>query len=470
MKFHRPRIIIAGTSGDSGKTLVAVGLASALKKRGFTIFPFKKGPDYIDPMWLSKAGMAVARNLDTFIMGKRAILDSFLLNTHDNGIAIVEGNRGLYDGFDENGTHSTAELAKILDCPVILVVNVPKMTRTAGAIVWGLKYFDIGLNIAGVVINNFSGNRHKEIISRSISEMAGVEVIGAIPRLPEATLFPSRHLGLTTPFEFAEAEMAIANATEIVETYVDLDKVTNIATSARDIFVSELPTAPSSSYKGVKIGYLYDKAFSFYYKENLEALEREGAEVIPISSIESTELPDVDGLYIGGGFPETNALELSENKSFIEDLRNKAENGLPIFAECGGMMYLAEELNYNGSYRMVGVLPVKISMSKRPIGHGYFEGIVDRPNPFFSVGSLIRGHEFHYSFISETLGDLETCVKVNLGTGIGQNRDGIVKGNTFACYFHIHSIGNPDWARNFVEICLKNKNKVIHRNLNNIVK
>jgi len=469
MKLHRPRLIVAGTSGDSGKTLVSVGLASALKRKGYKIFPFKKGPDYIDPMWLSIASDTITRNLDSFIMGKKAVLDSFLLNTHENGIAIIEGNRGLYDGFDANGTHSTAELAKILDCPIILVVNVPKMTRTTGAIVWGLKYFDIGLNIAAVIINNFSGNRHKEIIARSITEMAGVEVIGAIPRLPEETLFPSRHLGLTTPFEFPDAEKAIANATEIIEKYVDIEKVVKIANSANDIFVSEIPVAQPSSSKRVRIGYLYDKAFSFYYKENFEALDREGADLIPISSIESSELPEIDGLYIGGGFPETSALELSRNKPFIEDLRNKAFNGLPIFAECGGMMYLAEELNCNGSYQMAGVLPIKISMSKRPIGHGYFEGVVDRTNPFFPVGSLIRGHEFHYSFISEIKGDLGTCVKVNLGTGIGENRDGIIKFNTFSCYFHIHSVGNPFWAKNFIDICLK-KNKKIHRNSNNVVR
>ncbi len=467
MNLRRPRIVISGISGDSGKTLVSTGIISALKKSGYNVFPFKKGPDFIDQMWLSRAGNTTARNLDTFIMGKKAVLDSFLLHTHSNGIAVIEGNRGLFDGFDENGTHSTAELAKILDCPIILVLNCIKMTRTCGAIVWGMKYFDVGLNIAGVIINNFSGERHKEIISRSISEMANVEILGAIPRLPQEMFFPSRHLGLTTPMEHLETDKAITNAAYVIEKYINLDRIVQIANSAKEIFVSGFPDVPKIAKKGLRIGYLYDKAFSFYYKENLEALESLGCEVIPISSIEATEVPDIDGLYIGGGFPETNAEELSKNKSFMDSLKNKANNGLPIFAECGGLIYLSQELSFNGKYPMVGVLPINISLSNRPIGHGYFEGVVDKPNPFFIVGTFIRGHEFHYSFISEITGNIDTCVKVNLGTGIGNNRDGIIKGNTFACYFHLHSIGSPFWAKNFVEIC--SKNKTIYRNANNIV-
>jgi len=464
MNLKRPRILVAGLSGDSGKTLVSVGLCSALSKRGIEVFPFKKGPDYIDPMWLSLASGKIARNLDTFIMNKSTILNSFISNTHSEGISVIEGNRGLFDGFDENGSHSTAELAKILDVPIILVTNVQKMTRTSGVIVWGIKYFDIGLNIAGVVVNNYSGKRHKEITENSIVEISGAKVLGAIPRLSEKILFPSRHLGLTTPFEHNTSNEAVENARKIVEDYLDLDQIISIAHKANDIFLSHLPQSEVAIGKNVRIGYFWDKAFCFYYKENLEALEKSGTELVPISPLESSSIPNVDGLYIGGGFPETNAEELSKNKLFIEEFSTKVNNGLPVFAECGGLMYLAEELVYDNHYTLTGILPIVVSMSKKPAGHGYFEGYVDTENPFFNVGTYIRAHEFHYSYISEFKKEVKTVVNVIRGVGVKEQRDGIVQGNVFASYFHLHSNGSPFWARSFVELCSKNKNKSLYRN------
>ncbi|MCX7909545.1 MAG: hydrogenobyrinic acid a,c-diamide synthase (glutamine-hydrolyzing) [Ignavibacteria bacterium] len=468
MNLKRPRVVIAGLSGDSGKTLVSVGLCSYLKNKGFTIFPFKKGPDYIDPMWLSIASGSNARNLDTFIMGKQSILHSFISNTHPNGIAIIEGNRGLFDGFDENGSHSTAELAKILESPVILVLNVQKMTRTTGVIAWGLRYFDIGLNVAGVIVNNYSGKRHKEIVSKSITEISGLPVIGAIPKIQDKILFPSRHLGLTTPYELNEKIEAIENARKIIEDYVETEKIIEIANRTNEIYVTKLEETKNFIKKNVKIGYFWDKAFCFYYKENLEALEKFGAELIPTSPIESSTVPEVDGIYIGGGFPETNAFDLSSNLTFLVDFKNKVSNGLPVFAECGGLIYLADELEYNGSYKLSGVLPVRVSLNSKPVGHGYFEGIIDRENPFFEVGTYIRGHEFHYSFISEYKMEIETAVKVIRGVGCSNNRDGLFLNNVFASYFHIHTCGSPFWAKNFVDLCYKNK--LLYRNTIDIAK
>lgn len=468
MNLRRPRLIIAGVSGDSGKTLISVGLASYLRSNGHKVYPFKKGPDYIDTMWLSQASSSVARNLDTFIMPKPTIIESFIVNTRGDGIAIIEGNRGLYDGFDEYGSHSTAELAKVLDTPIILVLNTQKMTRTSSVIVWGLKYFDISLNIAGVIINNYSGRRHKEIIANSITELTGVPVVGAIPRLPDKILFPNRHLGLVTPFEHKERAEAIENAQKIVQEYIDLKKVLDIANSANDIYLTNYPAEATRHPKQVRIAYFWDKAFCFYYKENLEALEHYGAELVPISPIKDTSLPDVDGVYIGGGFPETNADELSSNVKFLEDFRKKVLNGLPVYAECGGLMFLAEKLVYNDDYKFAGVLPITVSMSSRPIGHGYFEGIVDSENPYYSKGTLLRGHEFHYSYISEIKGELQTVVKVNRGTGCIDDRDGIIFGNVFASYFHLHHLGTPFWAKEFLSICQKNKS--LYRNAINTTK
>ncbi|MGB9912248.1 MAG: cobyrinate a,c-diamide synthase, partial [Candidatus Kapaibacteriota bacterium] len=325
--------------------------------------------------------------------------------------------------------------------------------------------FDIGINIAGVIINNYSGKRHKDIVSKSITEISGVPVVGAIPRLSEKTLFPSRHLGLTTPFELDANKEAIETARQLIEEYVDVEKIIEIANQANEIFVSQLPQTKIVQTKSLRIGYFWDKAFCFYYRENLEALEQLGAELVPISPIDNSTVPDVDGIYIGGGFPETNAQALSNNKEFLNNFRMKVQNGMPVFAECGGLMFLAQEIDNDGNFQMSGVLPIKISMSKKPIGHGYFEGIVDEVNPFFDVGTYLRGHEFHYSFISEILGEIKTTIKVTRGTGCWTNRDGIVLGNVFASYVHFHTIGCPNWARNFVELCSRNKNKSIHRNI-----
>lgn len=471
MNVKVPRIVIAGFSGDSGKTLVSVGLCSALKNKGFKVFPFKKGPDYIDSSWLSAASGSIARNLDTFIMGRERVLESFLSNTHPDGFAVIEGNRGLFDGLDEKGTHSTAELAKLLEIPVILIINVVKMTRTAAAVVLGAKYLDIGIDLAGVIINNYSGKRHKEIITKSIEEITGVSVIGAIPRLPDTELFPSRHLGLVTPQEYEKTNLAIENAKTIVENYVDIAQIIEIGNSANDIFIAkEICKETKPQIKSVKIGYLYDKAFTFYYPENLEALENEGAELVQISAFDKPSLPDIDGLYIGGGFPENYADELSKNKSFIRDLKEKADSGFPIFAECGGLIYLAEKVELDKTYELVGIFPITISLSKKPVGHGYFEGTIDSINPYFEIGTKIKAHEFHYSFISKTNARVETCVSVERGVGAINSRDGLFKHNVFASYLHLHNFGYLGWSKKFVELCKMYKNIRKYRNLITIVK
>lgn len=463
MKLKLPRIVIAGLSGDSGKTMISVGLASALRERGYNVSPFKKGPDYIDTFWLERASLTSAHNLDTFIMDQKNILSSFRINSTPEGISIIEGNRGIFDGLDSEGLHSTAELAKILHSPVILVVNAFKITRTLSAIVWGVKNIDLGLQIEGVIINNFAGERHKKVIQQSIEEIAKVKVVGAIPRLDEFSLLPSRHLGLITPQEYDKTQFAINRAKEIVEKYTDIDQILEIAFKAEEIDCPELPI-PEFSPKIVKIGYFYDEAFTFYYSDNLESLVKNGAELIQISPIHDQSIPDVDGIYIGGGFPEVYAKKLSENKSFIELLREKISLGLPCFAECGGLMYLAESIVLDNVYPMVGIFPIVISLSNKPVGHGYVEAIVDLINPFFEVGESIKGHEFHYSYISESKSDIPTALKIIRGKGALDNRDGFVCRNVFASYMHIHSGGCTNWAKRFVEICRKNKNISIYRN------
>ncbi len=462
MNFNLPRFVISGLSGDSGKTLVSVGLVSAFTQKGIKVTPFKKGPDYIDTSWLSLAAGRIARNLDTFLFGRELVLSSFLRNAAPDGLTIIEGNRGIYDGFDTNGSHSTAELAKILQAPIILIVNVQKMTRTAAAIVYGIKSLDIGINLAGVVVNNYSTQRQRDLVINAIQEIAEVEVVGAIPRIDNFDYFPSRHLGLITPVETERAKIAIENAKNLVEKYLDVEKIYDIACRSPFIFVDDEVVEITSPIKyNVKIGYFFDKAFSFYYPENLEALQNLGAELIPISAFNDSSLPEVDGLYIGGGFPENYPNEISSNRSLLIDINQRARNGLPIFAECGGLIFLAQSVNLGERYPFAGVFPIEISLSKKPIGHGYFEGIVDSVNPFFQVGEKVRGHEFHYSYVSDVYGEIETAIQVTRGVGIFNNRDGLIFGNVFASYLHLHSLGNPKWAENFVKLCYRLKNTFI---------
>lgn len=466
MKCNLPRFVVAGLSGDSGKTLISVGITSALLEKGFKVSCFKKGPDYIDAFWLGKASQAPAHNLDTFIMDYKYILSSFCLNSPPNGISIIEGNRGIFDGLDSEGLHSTAELAKILNSPVILAVNAIKMTRTIAAIVWGVKNLDLGLQIAGVIINNFVGDRHKKVIQQSIEDIAKVKVIGAIPRLDDFSLLPSRHLGLITPQEYDKTSLAIQSAKEIILRYVDVEEIIRISLNAEPIECLEHNEITIQSYFSeiVKIGYFYDEAFSFYYPDNLESLKRNGAELIQVSPIHDSNLPDIDGIYIGGGFPEIYAEKLSANKSFISQFREIIIQGLPCFAECGGLMYLAERIYLEQSYQFSGILPISISFSNKPAGHGYFEAIVDKQNPYFELNEIIRGHEFHYSWISEIKSNVETALKVVRGVGAIENRDGFVYKNVFASYVHIHNASYPNWAKRFVELVRKNKNISKYKN------
>jgi len=456
-KFEYPRIVIAGLSGDSGKTFVSIGLLANLRELGFNIAVFKKGPDYIDPAWLSFASNEVTRNLDTFLMDKEDIIESFTKNSYEKDISIIEGNRGLFDGFDIKGTHSTAELAKLLKAPVILVITVKKVTRTVAALVLGCKLMDKDLNISGVIINQYAGERHKQIIKNAIESETGISVVGAIPRLKDSDLMPSRHLGLVTPAEFDKTFKSIDMAKETIANYVDISKIIEISRQSDKL--EYLKPKPIIKRKdNVKIGFFGDKIFSFYYPENLEALANEGAELIKISSFEDRELPEVDGLYIGGGFPETNIRQLLDNKSMMDSVKKRANQGMPIYAECGGLIYLSNSIEIEKrKYQLSNVFPINLKMDKKPQGHGYYKVKVDEENPFFEIDEVIRGHEFHYSKVMSGFEDVKTCFSVERGSGSFKQRDGLIYKNVFASYLHLHTLGYKKWAVNFVNLIKKTK-------------
>ena len=454
MSLSSSRLVIAGLSGDSGKTIASLSFLTALKRRGFAVSVFKKGPDYIDPAWLSRAARASCRNLDTWMVDRDDVLRSFAEHSGD-GIAVVEGNRGLYDGKDPAGTHSTAELAKLIDAPVVLVINTTKTTRTAAAIVKGCIDFDPGVKIAGVILNRVAGKRHAGIITETIEKYCNVPVIGAIPKLgADSILIPGRHLGLVTPEEFDNLDGLRSALNDIAERYLDVDRMIDIAGTAGPVPAPRSGSGLSpAARRGGKatIGYLSDPVFTFYYPENLEALEAAGAKLVAVSSLSGKKLPRVDALYIGGGFPETHAEQLAGNRPMMESVATAAADGMPVYAECGGLIYLARSLKYGDKvYPMAGVFPVDLEMHAKPVGHGYTSVRVDSPNPFYAVGAELRGHEFHYSGPVAGATEVASCMAVDTGVGFGETRDGLVKGNTLACYCHIHADGVKQWASSVV--------------------
>ena len=450
MDIKVSRLVIAGLSGDSGKTLVTLSFLASLRKKALTTSVFKKGPDYIDAAWLSFVSGFSCRNLDTYLTDPIDAMNSFVMNAKDSDMAIIEGNRGLFDGKDIHGTHSTAQLAKLLNTSIVLVVNCTKATRTIAAIIKGCQTFDPDLKIAGVILNKVAGKRHQKIISDSIEKFCNIPVLGAIPKLgKDAELIPGRHLGLTPPTEFASASQLIEKLEEIADNYLDIDKLISLAKNENSLTGRE--TSPPPKNATVRIGYFRDSVFTFYYPENLEALQNEGAELVSISSLETKKLPELDALYIGGGFPETHAEQIALNRDLMNSVKSAAQDGLPIYAECGGLIYLCKSIKWKGDqFEMAGVFPTELVMSEKPVGHGYSEMEIDRPNPFYKIGDAIRGHEFHYSGISGDLGDKDTVAKMTAGTGLGNKRDGLIFNNSLACYTHIHAAGIKSWAFSMV--------------------
>lgn len=449
MSGSGPRLLIAGLSGDTGKTIVTLALLGELRQRGLTVAPFKKGPDYIDAAWLSWAAGRACRNLDTFMVSHGRLVGRCADALVDADIGVIEGNRGLFDGLDVEGTHSTAALAKLLDVPVILVVNTTKATRTVAALVQGCRLFDRDLNISGVILNRVAGSRHEAIVRDAVEKYCGIPVVGAVPKLDGVGIsIPQRHLGLVPPSELVESERYLDRLAEVGSTYLDVDRLLEIGRSATPLPRESVPGEKRNG-SDVTIGYFRDSVFTFYYPENLEALEAAGAGLCPISSLDDATLGEIDGLYIGGGFPETQLSRLLDNPRLMAAVKQAADEGMPIYAECGGLIYLARSLQLNGAvHRMAGVFDVELEMHRKPCGHGYAEMKVDRANPYFDVGTTLRGHEFHYTALKDA--DVDTCLAVKRGSGVGRGRDGLVYRNCLATYMHIHADGVPEWANQFV--------------------
>ncbi|MBI5605768.1 MAG: cobyrinate a,c-diamide synthase [Deltaproteobacteria bacterium] len=451
-----PRIMMASLRGGSGKTVISMGILAAWMARGLKVVPFKKGPDYIDAGWLAMAAGHPCFNLDPFLMGKKTVHHSFQQRAQAGELSLIEGNRGLYDGINPQGTYSTSELAKMLKTPLVLIVDCTKTTRTVAAMILGCQQFDPALSLKGIVLNHIARSRHETIIRKSIEQYCGLPILGAIPRMPSSH-FPERHLGLLPFQEHPEVGKAVHSAQNLAENYLDLDSLRTLAFDApamksftlHPVYSKKAGTSSSNPL----IGVIQDEAFQFYYPENLEALEKAGAKLVFLNALGGAFPPGLDGLYIGGGFPETQALMLAQNASFRLALNEAIEEGLPVYAECGGLMYLGKTLIYQGeAYPMVGTLPLAFVLEKRPQGHGYTTLKVRKENPFFPVGMVLKGHEFHYSRVL----DWDSCriapvFKMIKGFGLDGVGEGIVYKNVLATYTHLHALGTPGWAPALVE-------------------
>jgi cobyrinic acid a,c-diamide synthase len=464
MPHNYPRLVIAGLKGGSGKTTLSLGLVRALRGKGLKVVPFKKGPDYIDAGWLAGAAEHPCYNLDPFLVGSDRLLSSFITHAEDSDIAIIEGNRGLYDGVDAEGTYSTAEVAKTLRSPVILIVDCSKVTRTVAALILGAQRFDPQLMIGGVVLNQVAGSRHESVIRTSIENYCGLPVLGAIPR-SESGEFPERHMGLLPHQEHPDTARAMSFVEKIAGRHLDLDRILKIARIVEPLTVRQgagdegqgedqrSPVVHRLS-PHVRIGAIRDSAFQFYYPENFEELKRHGADIVGISALSETRLPDIDALYIGGGFPESHAISLAENIRFLDSLRIAIEEGLPVYAECGGLMYLGEGLLLKDrKYRMAGIFPLVFSLERKPQAHGYSVAEVIKKNPFYPEGTILKGHEFHYSRphnVPEETNGFSYAFKMKRGQGIHEKMDGICYKNVLATYTHLHAFGAREWVEGLV--------------------
>jgi cobyrinic acid a,c-diamide synthase len=450
--------MISALRGGSGKTLITLGLLSAWRDEGHEVAPFKKGPDFIDAGWHAFAAGRKCYNLDPFMMNEDQILESFISKSDSAALALIEGNRGLYDGLDVDGCCSTAELARMLDTPVLLIVDVTMATRTVAALVKGCQAFDPSVHIAGVILNRVATPRQESLIHHAIERYCDVSVLGTLPRLKE-NLFPERHMGLVPHQEREQAEKAVSWARNTVKENLQLRDIWQAAHQAEDLKygLSEKTRGPISRMKHTpQIGFIRDRAFWFYYPENLEQLNAMGAHLIEIDALSHRKLPKLDALYVGGGFPETHAAALAENAPLRNDLKMAIEQGLPVYAECGGAMYLGEHVLVRGNqYPMVGAIPINFVLQKKPQGHGYTVMKVDVENPYFPLGEIIKGHEFHYSKaeLLEHTG-IKLVFKVNRGCGMIGERDGVFKKNLLATYTHVHAMGHPLWAEHFFKLAV----------------
>ncbi len=441
-------LFISAAHKSSGKTTFAMGLSHVLKGQGVAVQTFKKGPDYIDPMWLSSAAGRPCRNLDFYTQEHEEIVSVFQKFNADANVSIIEGNKGLYDGVDTAGADSNGALARLLGVPVLLVIDTYGITRGVAPLVKGYQDFEPDLNIVGVVLNKIGGSRHESKLRAAIELYTDMEVLGAIGRRPEMKIV-ERHLGLVPANEMPAADSSIARTARHIERDVNIERVKEVAAVPSPTMAENMPAAPKIGLPDIRIGIARDVAFGFYYQDDLEALESAGVELVPFDTLVDRHLPDVDGLFIGGGFPEVHLRMLEANESLRTEIRQTIQNGMPVYAECGGLLYLTRHLSWQGeSGEMVGIIPADAVMQDRPVGRGYVR-LEATGEGLWPGGEKFPAHEFHYAALENMAEDLRFAYKVKRGQGIDGDYDGIMINNLLACFAHQRDITANHWAERF---------------------
>ena len=454
MKQRIPRIVIAATQSGSGKTTIVTGLLAALKEKGLKVQSYKVGPDYIDPGYHEIASGRPGHNLDTWLVTEEKLAEIFARTADDADIAIIEGVMGLYDG-GKNGISSTASVAKLLDAPVLLVINAKSMGESAAALALGFKQYDPTVNIAGVILNRLGSPTHRQMIEEAL-ERLDIPVFGAVGRNDKMNM-PERHLGLLPVQENNSEAEVVAEIGRTVGASVDIEKIIGLAESAPEIELPARNTLPEK--RRVRIAVARDDAFTFYYPESIYQLEISGAEIIPFSPMHDREMPEADGLILGGGFPEMFASELYGNESMRASIGEAAKSGMPIYAECGGFMYLMKEMvDFDGNhFPMTGIIPGSVTMNKKLQTVGYVAATMEKDTVLGRKGTVLHGHEFHFS---------SECAPENINPEeypraftfqrmrkIPPYLAGYAKDNILGSYLHLHFAGSPEAARSFVDKC-----------------
>ena len=442
------RFLISAAHKSSGKTTVSIGLCAALAARGMVVQPYKKGPDYIDPLWLGAAAGRACRNLDFHLDDGPQLQAQFARHGSAADVCLVEGNKGLYDGLDLHGANSNAALARLLGLPVVLVLDARGMTRGIAPLILGYQAFEPDLDICGVILNRLGGSRHEAKLRAVIEHYTDIKVLGAIHE--DASLaVAERHLGLIPANESGEAAARIAAIAERVAAQVDLAQLLALTHSDR-----ALPAPPPrrvATVKPVRIGIARDAAFGFYYADDIEAFAAAGAQLVPVDTLRDARLPQLDGLFIGGGFPESFLDELEANASLRADIRAAIDAGLPAYAECGGLMYLARSISWRGRTRsMVGALAADVKMHAKPVGRGYVRLAVAAAHPWLEPGTSLPAHEFHYSGLENIAAGTRYAYRLQRGHGVDGEHDGIMHKNLLASYTHLRATAACDWVARFV--------------------
>ncbi|WP_456378028.1 cobyrinate a,c-diamide synthase [Thiolapillus sp.] len=460
-------LMISAAHKSSGKTTISIGLCATFRRKGHVVQPFKKGPDYIDPLWLGLAAGRSCYNLDFFTMGAEEITNLFAHRMSGADLGIIEGNKGLYDGLDLDGSNSNAALASLLDVPVVLVLDTRGMTRGIAPLILGYQVFDEKIHIAGVILNSVGGSRHESKLCNVIEHYTEVPVVGAVPRNDRIRI-EERHLGLMPSNETRAAQQHIDRIADHVGSHVDLDALLGIAAAAPvPESVKPVCFARKEQPEQLRIAYAKDAAFGFYYPDDMESLRRAGASLVPFDTLNDGKLPEADGLFIGGGFPETAMDALEKNRSMRISIKAFIEGGGPAYAECGGLMYLCRSLQWKGKQSdMVGILPADVKMHQKPQGRGYVRLCETENHPWPGSTRLpqqVSAHEFHYSGLENLDATQKFAYKVERGFGMDGVHDGLVYKNLLANYSHMRNVGSNYWAERFLAHVRACKNSSVSR-------